>query len=323
MRIAVDLMGSDSSPQNLFDGVLTACKELNAIESIIAIASKEAIAMIANSQRLLDFPQKIQFIEAEEVVQMDEEPIEAVRKKNSSIQIGLALLKEKKVEGFVSAGNTGALILAATHILKRLPGISRPALLALLPTEKSPLAIIDVGGNLTITAQNLLDFSRMGASFQRHYLGIQKPKVGLLNVGAESHRGTQELRQAYDLLSQDAKAGGCYEFCGNVEGKSAFQGKIDVLVSDGFSGNILLKTAEGVANFLINSLKKREKKDRKISDQNVNLKSLEEEFSSAEYPGAVLCGLDGVVIKCHGDASPRAIFNGIKGAYEILKKQNP
>lgn len=322
MRIAVDLMGSDASPLNLFEGVLAAVNELNAIEIIIVVASKEAITMISKDDALSKFPRKIIFLEASQEIKMDENPAYAVRrKKNASLIIGLSLLNEKKVHAFVSAGNTGALVLAASHQLKHLPGISRPALLALLPTEKKPLAVIDVGGNVTVTVQNLVDCARMGAAFQRNFFGLVKPKVALLNIGEEANRGTPELRKAYDLLKVDAMQSNTYSFYGNIEGKSAFNGKIDVLVTDGFSGNVFLKTSEGVASFIFKSIEKSMKKNRNLSDQSGILKSFQDKFNSAEYPGAVLCGLDGIVIKCHGNATARSIYSGIKGACGLVEKK--
>lgn len=320
MRIAVDLMGSDASPLNLFEGILTALNELST--TIIVIASKEIVTMISNEFILKKYQNKLSFLEASEEIKMDENPAFAVRrKKNASLIVGLSLLGDKKVDAFVSAGNTGAIVLAASHLLKHLPTISRPALLALLPTDKKPLAVIDVGGNVTVTAQNMVDFARMGAAFQRDFFNLPKPKVALLNIGEEANRGTPEMRKAYDLLKTDAKESNAYSFYGNIEGKSAFHGKIDVLVTDGFSGNVFLKTSEGVASFIFKSLEKLMKKNRNLSDQSVNLKSFQDKFNSAEYPGAVLCGVDGIVIKCHGNATARSIYSGIKGASDLIEKK--
>ncbi len=159
---------------------------------------------------------------------------------------GIRNLKERDIDAFVTAGNTGALIAAATIILPMLPEVARPALMALLPTRKGLVTVIDVGGNVSVKAPQLVQFAKMGVAFQRTYRNCPNPTVGLLNIGAESKKGTPEHRQAYDALSEAPNM----TFIGNVEGREVFQGRVDVLATDGFTGNVFLKTSEGVSSFI-------------------------------------------------------------------------
>ncbi len=183
---------------------------------------------------------------------MDDDPLIAVRrKKDSSLCQGLQYLKEKKIDAFVSAGNTGALLFAAKTTLKTLKGIDRPALLALLPTKKKEVAVLDVGANLSLKPDHIVQFAQMGIAYQKSR-GIENPIVGLLNIGIEAKKGTPQLQEAYlklDAMNRDQPF-----FAGNIEGKDVFHGNIDVLVTDGFTGNVFLKTAEGIAAFILEQL---------------------------------------------------------------------
>jgi glycerol-3-phosphate acyltransferase PlsX len=256
---------------------------------------------------------------------MDDAPLIAVRrKKHSSIVVAMQMLHDKRIQAFVSAGNTGALVVSAMTMLSKLPGIERPALLASLPTLTGSVAVVDIGGNVASKPQHLLQFARMGAAYQRCSDQCEKPRVGLLNIGIEAQKGTASLQQAYQLLDMYCSQSGNrtadrqMAFVGNVEGRDVFQGGVDVLVSDGFAGNIFLKTAEGVSAFILDYLEATfsshaDEKVRKI------LNNLQTRVHYAEYPGAILCGVDGVIVKCHGYSSCQAMMNGIKGALKLLK----
>ena len=237
-RIGVDLMGSDTSPHDLFSAVLLFSEQNPSVELVICV-----------TQDVLDeiscpFPTLI----ATDVISMEDDPSVAVRrKKNSSMAQGLRLLKERRIDAFVSAGNTGALFLTAKKNLSTLPGIDRPALLTVLPTQGREIAVLDVGANIAVKAKHILQFAAMGIAYQKSR-GVEHPTVGLLNIGTEAQKGTPELREAYqalDTLNRDRMV-----FVGNVEGRDAFKGDIDVLVTDGFTGNVFLKTAEGIAAFI-------------------------------------------------------------------------
>ncbi len=251
---------------------------------------------------------------------MADEPVLAVsRKKESSLVVGIRLLKRHKIHAFVSAGNTGALIASAAIQLPRLHGIKRPALLVSLPTVSGTVAVLDVGGNVQCKAHHLVQFAQMGAAYQSCSEGIAIPAVGLLNIGLEPKKGTSAVREAYQVLlqQQNDSPDQRMRFIGNVEGREVFQGKIDVLVTDGFTGNVLLKTTEGVSSFIFDFIQDtlQNSQNKEVTDALVNMRRY---FSYAEYPGAFVCGVEGIVVKCHGDSSSRAMLNGIKGAANLI-----
>ncbi|MFV0340587.1 MAG: phosphate acyltransferase PlsX [Parachlamydiaceae bacterium] len=316
MRIGIDLMGSDHSPLALFDGVVQAAKMFPAASFVLFVDKESASSL----QDLLKPLQKfggplasIQFHIAEQVVSMHDDPMSAIRhKKKSSMILGIKELKRKALDAFITSGNTGALMASATLTLPLLPSVRRPGLLASLPTERAPLAVLDVGSYLLCKAEHLVNFAKIGSVYQRVYNKILKPRVALLNIGSESKKGTAEHQKAYQLLKEEA-AKEEYEFLGNVEGREVFQGKVDVLVTDGFTGNVFLKTTEGVASFILEFLKKSSSAAPSTHLQHL-IQELQSHFSYAEYPGAVLLGVDGIVIKCHGAASSKALFNAIKAA---------
>jgi glycerol-3-phosphate acyltransferase PlsX len=314
LRIGIDLMGSDNSPKVLFEGVLRASVELHSI-TFFVICTHSAMRELKTA----DTPANIQFYPVKDAITMSEEPLQAVsRKKESSIVTGIRLLKKKQIDAFVSAGNTGALLASATLQIPRLPGIKRPALLVSLPTVTGSVAVLDVGGNVSCKAQHLVQFAHMGAAYQSCSEGIEKPKVGLLNIGVEPKKGTSSIREAYQMLASlsDEKM----HFLGNVEGRDVFQGKTDVLVTDGFTGNVLLKTAEGVSSFIFDHVQEMMKETSSIALEQP-LQNLQRYFSYTEYPGAFICGIEGIVMKCHGNSSARAMLVSIRGAAHLVEKK--
>lgn len=322
MRIGIDLMGSDRSPQVLFDAVIQAAKQLDLTNHFVVFADPETISDLKNqtfSSTHSSSMAGIEFYPVNEVITMLDEPVEAVRKKkNSSIVQGIRLLKKKHpdaIDAFVSAGNTGALVAAATLNLSLLPSIRRPAILASLPTETGHVSVIDVGGNVSCKAAHMVSFAQLGACFEKIQHGIQVPKVGLLNIGVESKKGTHEHRLAYRQLSNQEET--LFQFEGNVEGREVFQGKVHVLVTDGFAGNVLLKTTEGVATFILDFLRKNAGASS-IHTQHL-LQQMQSHFSYNEYPGALLLGTEGIIVKCHGDSSSKALFNSIKAAIRYVE----
>jgi glycerol-3-phosphate acyltransferase PlsX len=301
--IGVDLMGNENSPSVLFSHLLDFYKHHEHECNIIFFGDSKAFAKCELSSN---------YVINEEIIFMEDNPLTAIRrKKNSSLITGLSYLKDGKIDAFVSAGNTGALMAGAKLFVSPIKGVIRPALIALLPTKKSPLAVLDVGANVTNSVEQLTQFAIIGTAFQ-NTRSIKKPKVGLLNIGEEEKKGTSLIQKAYQQLKNIASRYN-FEFVGNIEGKEAFQGNVDVLITEGFSGNIFLKTAEGVANFILESIKN----DEKISK---NYQKLHKKLHYEEYPGALLSGIDGIIIKCHGYSSSTAIINGIKGALSLLEK---
>lgn len=317
MRIGIDLMGSDNSPLQLFEGVLEAARLYAGPFNFVAIAPRQTIESLNSAVLNSCLQTKINFQAAEEVIHMDEDPLTAVRrKKDSSLIVGMRLLRSGYLDAFVSAGNTGAVMAATKVLLPLLPGIRRPALLALLPTRNKMVAIIDAGGNVKNTFESLVQYTCMGIAYQRCCCGIEVPSVGLLNIGTESHKGTVVLRQTYlhlQALSQAEKPHK-FHFAGNIEARELFDGKIDLLVTDGFTGNVLLKTAEGTAAFILDCFAK--------SSQNpASITALQKSFNYTEYPGALVCGVDKIVVKCHGNASQQSIHSAILGAISFAEKK--
>jgi glycerol-3-phosphate acyltransferase PlsX len=309
LRIGVDLMGSDSSPQVLYQGVLEAVDKLREEDSLL----------VFSTQTYLPEHPRIAFQIASEIISMDDDPLSSIRlKKDSSLVMGIRFLKENKIDAFVSAGNTGALVGLSALTLPVFPGIERPALLALLPTKKGPFAMVDVGGAPTIKAKNLVQYANMGAAFQRCLFGIEEPTIALLNIGTESKKGTPEVREAYNILkemSQNPEAK--IKFVGNVEGREVFEGNIDVLVTDGFTGNVMLKTSEGISELIFDYLSA---SSRELEEE---IDDLRRHFSYDEYPGAIVCGIDAIVMKCHGEASARAMMNSILGTSVLVHNSLP
>lgn len=300
IRVGLDLMGGDNAPGAL----LQMLKNLEFPEST-------KLVLIGTSEYKTS---AFDYVVAPTFIEMDESPLSALRrKKDASLCIGLRLLKEGIIDAFVSSGNTGALVSAAKMILGTFPGILRPALLAQLPTKKGPLAVLDVGANVQVKATHLVQFALLGAAFCRAS-GTAHPTVGLLNIGSEAMKGTSELRLAYQAIAKQS----AIQFAGNIEGKSVFEGDVDVLITDGFTGNVFLKTAEGIASLILDRFGSLLPPDeyRKLSPQ---IRDLQRRLHYAEYPGAVLAGIRGIVIKCHGYSTPQAIVNAVLGAIDLAR----
>jgi len=305
--IGVDLMGGDNPPSILLNEIASLASTLPNNVGLILIGTPEY------ETKAHPFPYHV----AHEVIGMDEHPLQALRRKRgASLCIGMRLLKEGTIDAFVSAGNTGALVSSAKMILSTLPGILRPSLLALMPTKKNPVAVLDVGAGVQAKASHLVQFALIGAAYQKTR-GIEKPSIGILNIGSEPLKGTSELRQAYHLLQTFADAP--FRFAGNIEGKTVFDGDVDVLVTDGFTGNVFLKTAEGIASLILDRLHAHIPiaELKKFQPQ---LDDLQRHLHYAEYPGALLAGVKGIVIKCHGYSTPRAFANGIRGAIQLASE---
>lgn len=299
-------MGSDTPPEILFPALLQLAQENPSSHFVIFVTQDAAL----KKSRLLET------VLSSEVITMEDEPLSAIRhKKESSLLQGLEQLRGKKIDAFVSAGNTGALLLGAKTTLEMIPGIERPALLTLLPTKEKEMAVLDVGANLTLKPKHILQLAAMGIAYQKTR-GIAHPTVGLLNIGTEAKKGTPHHREAYQKLQSLNENQST--FLGNIEGRQAFEGSVDVLVTDGFSGNIFLKAVEGIASFVYETLEQHclQEEAPKFKEK---LGRLRRQLHPEEYPGAILCGVDGIVVKCHGDSSPEAFKNGVNGALQLVK----
>ena len=322
MRIGIDLMGSESSPTVLFEAVLNAAQHFSDHDSFVIFTTPSVLQILLDNSRfkpmMVDQSSSIDIHLVSEDISMEDDPLAAVRiKKDSSIVQGIFQLKEKKIDAFVSAGNTGALVASASIQLPKM-GLDRCCLLASLPTKKDPIAILDVGGFLSPSPETLLQYGKVGAAYQRALLGKKRPNVGLMNIGVESKKGTSDVRLAHQLLSKEESDD--FHFVGNVEGRESFQGGIDVLVTDGFTGNVLLKVSQGVSAFIFDDLKSSINRN---SDEHAYevIDHLHRYFRYDEHPGAFLCGVDGLVIKCHGAASTRSMYQSIVGAKRLHNAQ--
>ena len=308
LRIGIDLMGSDNSPQILLQTARSIAASLPKNVSLIAIGS-------SGFMKMAGLPYQI----ASETIEMDDSPLSIRRKKDSSMCVGMRMLKAGQIDAFVSAGNTGALVISAKTTLSMMPGLLRPALLALMPTQKKPLAVLDVGANVQCKAEHLVQFALVGSAYQRAR-GHILPSIGLLNIGREAMKGTSELRLAYQELQRLATfKEPLFRFAGNIEGKEVFNGDVDVLITDGFTGNVFLKTAEGLASLVLDRLNENLPREILVQMQG-ELCDLQHHLHYAEYPGALLCGVRGIVIKCHGNSSPAAFASGIREAVRIASE---
>lgn len=315
MKIAVDAMGGDYAPEVVIQGTLAAVREYDV--EVILVGDQPRIDNLLKKARYNG--KSISSYLAQEVIDMAESAATSVRRKrDSSIVVGLGLVKEGKADAFFSAGNTGAVVCAATLSLRLLPGIERPGIAIIMPTLKGVSLVIDVGANIDPKPSQLLQYGIMANIYVQDILGKSNPKVGLLNVGEEETKGNDFMKETYELLSQ-AK----FNFIGNVEGKHLFSGDCDVIICDGFVGNVALKVSEAVAEALQKFLK------RHILSNPLGLlgglllkpsfNRLKKELDYAEYGGAPLLGVAGVVIIGHGRSNAKAVKNAIRVAKEEVE----
>ena len=316
MKIIVDAMGGDNAPQSNVRGALAAIREQGV--EVILVGRGEDILRCLKEDGMDTLPAGLEIAHADQVVEMCDNPATAFKeKKDSSLTVGLNLLKEGKGDAVVSAGSTGALLSAATLMIKRIKGIRRAALAPVVPTGKGGSILIDAGATAECTPEYLLQFAFMGSYYAERILGRPEPRVGLLNIGAEPSKGMDLQREANSLL-QKAGEQGRINFTGNVEPREAVYGEVDVIVADGYSGNIFLKTMEGVGGFLARELKAMFKKSMVtklgalcVKDGLMSFKKL---MDSGEVGGTALLGISKPVIKAHGSSNDYAIKNAIRQA---------
>lgn len=308
MIILVDAMGGDNAPEAIVNGCLDAVSEADGFE-ILLIGDEGKIREILN-KRSYD-TSRIKIHHASEVITVEDTPTKAIKtKKDSSMVVGFKLLKEKKGDIFLSCGNSGALMTGALFILGRIKGVDRPAIGAIVPTKAGKGLIIDAGLNTVYKPVNYQQFGIMGSIYMKEMLGIENPKVGLLNIGAEVGKGNETLKQAYSLLSESN-----INFVGNVEGNDVALGKVDVVVCDGFTGNVLLKFYEGAGSYFYNLIKGIMLKNLKTKMAALMLKKdmkvLKKIMDADENGGAPILGVDGLVFKSHGSSNARTVKNVI------------
>ena len=309
INVALDAMGGDYAPYEIVKGAVDAVNRHS--EVCIKLVGREDILVSELSR--YDYDQsRIQVVNATEVIETAEHPVNAIRKKkDSSMVVALNLVKEGKADAFVSAGSTGAVLVGAQAIVGRIPGVKRPPLAPVLPTANGPVILVDCGANVDSRPDHLVLFARMGAIYSKYVLGIDNPKVGIANNGAEEEKGNQLVKETFPLLKE------CKDinFTGSVETKDIPQGTVDVVVCDGFVGNAILKMYEGVGTTLISEIKSslmttfRGKLGGLLIKP--SLKKVLKKYDATEYGGAPMLGLNGLVVKAHGSSKSKEITNAI------------
>ncbi|WP_038500769.1 phosphate acyltransferase PlsX [Chlamydia avium] len=300
--IGIDLMGGDHSPFVIWEELINVLKSRDSKTQIAftAFATEEVREQILSRGIGKNYPE---IIVANDFITMDDSPLTAIRKKFSSMALGLDYLKSDKIDGFISTGNTAALITLSRRKIPIFPNVRRPALLVRVPTMRGCAVILDVGANVSVNPEEMVGFARMGLAYRQCLGKVEFPTIGLLNIGSEERKGTEAHRQTFRVLRETFGE----SFLGNVESGDVFSGRIDIVVADGFTGNIFLKTAEGVFDFL-----------RQILGDKLET-DVKQQLDYTIYPGSMVCGLSKLVIKCHGKASGQSLFNGISGSIDLAQ----
>ena len=315
MKIIVDAMGGDNAPLAPVEGALRAAEDLGV--EIILTGPEAVIRDCLKRLGKTDLPQGVEIAPASEVITMEDNPARA-----SSMTVGLNLLKAKKGDAFVSAGSTGALLSAATLLIKRIRGIRRAALAPVVPTANGKMVLIDCGATAEGTPEYLMQFAYMGSYYAQRFLGVENPRVALLNIGAEESKGLELQKQTYALLTE-AKQAGRIHFVGNIEGREAITQGVDVLVTDGYTGNIFLKTMEGAAALFSGALKEMLLASTKNKVAALMLKNsigdFKKRFDSSEVGGTALLGISQPVVKAHGSSNAYAFYNAIRQAKTVAE----
>ena len=316
MFVAVDAMGGDFAPDVVVQGAVEAVEEFGV--SVILVGDERRLKHILGRERIRD---RILTAHSEEVIGMDEPPSKAVRKKKrASIRVAFDLLKDGKAQALVSAGNSGATVLAGIVVLGKLRGVDRPAIAGVFPRENGPVVLIDVGANVDCRPTHLLQFAIMARAFAGSCLNIDDPKIGLLSIGEEGIKGNEQVRLARELLANSQ-----LNFIGNVEGRDIFEGNVHIIVCDGFVGNVALKLSEGMAEAVKRMLNRNLRRSMRgrmaLALGKREIGAFEEKLDYERYGGAPLLGINGVAVICHGDSSPRAIKNAIKLASDYAQSR--
>ncbi len=319
MKIALDAMGGDYAPREIVLGGLQALERYQFVEKLYLVGRREAIEPILAEQSGAD-PKKIELVDAREVIEMAEHPANAYRKKrDASITVATRLVKDGEADAVVSAGSTGAQLVAALFGLGRIGGISRPAIGCMLPTATGGRLLVDAGANTNVDVENLLQFAQMGSLYLQQVQGIADPKVALINNGAEESKGPELLQEAYQQL----KAMSALHFIGNIEGRDIPAGEADVMVCDGFTGNVVLKTMEGMGKSIVDLLQAEVAASLRCKAgallMKPALRSLKHKMDYAEYGGAPLLGVNGVSLVCHGSSKAKAVCKAVEIACQCCQ----
>ncbi len=327
MKILLDAMGGDNAPDEVLKGAYRASKEIANDTEIILIGNEEIlnsrIKELFGKANVSELSNKISIKHASEQIDMEDIPTQAIKhKKDSSMVVGFNMLKNEEGDVFISAGNSGALLTGATLLVGRIKGIDRPAIAPMLPAYKKSFMLMDAGANTNCKPINLIQFAQMSTIYLRNTLGIANPKIGLLNIGTEETKGNELMKESYKLLKEKAKD---YDinFVGNVEGRDCFSGKIDVIITDGFTGNVFLKTIEGMGKLIKRNLTESLKKNifTKIGSIGAlpSIKRFAKTMDYKEYGGALFLGVKKPVVKAHGSSDEYLFYTTIKQARNFVE----
>ena len=318
MKIVVDAMGGDHAPKSVIEGTIEALEYFYGFD-VILVGNLDELKPYIETYRL-DRNPRIKLVHAETWVRMDESSTVAIRqKKNSSVTVAAGIVGRKEADALVTIGHTGAAMAATKVRMRTLPGVDRPAIAVIMPSTEGKFILLDAGANVDCKPYNLAQFAIMGELYSKHVLGVQNPKIGIMSVGDEDIKGNELTKEAFKLLSEMP-----INFIGNVEGTAMFENKADVMVCDGFTGNVTLKSCEGLSKAIQFLLKKAFMKNPiRITSAILGLKAFAElkDVSDKEtYGGAPLLGINGICIIGHGSSSPKAVCNAIKIAADLVEK---
>jgi len=314
VKIAVDAMGGESSPIKIISGINLSLKR-NKENFFYLFGKKSLIENTLKNYKLVN--ENCEIIDTKDIIQDDESPLSAAKKgKESSMWKSIEFLKNKKAHITLSAGNTGAMLVISRLLLNTIPGISKPALAGLWPNKNNMNIVLDLGANIECNEKNLCDFASMGAALFKSLFQNENPKVALLNVGLEENKGNEILKKSFAIMKKDNIKN--FDFVGYIEGNHIMDGNVDVIITDGFTGNIALKTAEGTANFITNNLKKSLNKIS-ILFSYASLKKFKDKLDPRKYNGAIFLGLENPLVKSHGSTDSIGFAHSINVCNQIVK----
>ncbi|KPK38989.1 MAG: hypothetical protein AMJ65_12145 [Phycisphaerae bacterium SG8_4] len=318
MRIALDAMGGDDAPEQIVAGAIEAIEHLGSDDELILVGSEEAVeAYLPPAGRREG---KISVFHAPDVISMDATPIESLRKKpKSSIAVLAKLAKRDQVDAVISAGNTGACVAAFQMRMRNLPGVVRPGIAVVFPTPEGPVTICDVGANIACKPINLYQYGAMARVYSRNLLGIENPRVGLMSIGSEDAKGNELVKKTLDMMKSDSKM----NFVGNIEGRDIFTGACEVVVTEGFVGNVILKLTESLVDGLFRAIRDElmEEKIQLAMEFKPVMKRIYTKYDYSEYGGALLLGVNGTAVICHGASQSKMIKNAILASKRFYTKK--
>ena len=327
MKILLDAMGGDNAPDAVIKGAVKAAKEIEA--DIILIGNEEVINQkvkeFYNKESISEIDSRITIKHTTEQIEMEDTPTVAIKhKKDSSMVVGFRMLRENEGDVFISAGNSGALLTGATLLVGRIKGIDRPAIAPMLPAYKKSFMLMDAGANTNCKPINLVQFAQMSTIYLKNTFGIEKPKVGLLNIGTEETKGNDLVKETYNLLKENADEYGI-NFIGNIEGRDCFSGEVDAVITDGFTGNVFLKTTEGLGKLVKRNLTESLKRNFLTILGSIPclpaIKKFAKTMDYKEYGGALFLGVKKPVVKAHGSSDEYLFYFTIKQAERFVESK--